>query len=136
MLRPHGKQCERDMLLATAGVNTHKGMLFSLALLCAAAGRLWQQGKILNQQTVCQQVARATEGLVQRELATITQPKTAGERFFHQHGLVVLSFSLWIDGLMDGQLQRMPGEQFARARQNIERAADTHRYDRKLQLIS
>ena len=87
MLRPHGKQCERDMLLATAGVNTHKGMLFSLALLCAAAGRLWQQGKILNQQTVCQQVARATEGLVQRELATNAQPKTAGERFFHQHDL-------------------------------------------------
>lgn len=87
MLRPHGKQCERDMLLATAGVNTHKGMLFSLALLCAAAGRLWQQGKVLNQHTVCQQVARATEGLVKRELAANAQPKTAGERFFHQHGL-------------------------------------------------
>jgi triphosphoribosyl-dephospho-CoA synthase len=87
MLRPHGKQCERDMLLATAGVNTHKGMLFSLSLLCGAVGHLWQQGKILNQQTVCQQVARVTEGLVQRELATNAQPKTAGERFFHQHGL-------------------------------------------------
>jgi triphosphoribosyl-dephospho-CoA synthase len=87
MLRPHGKQCERDMLIATAGVNTHKGMLFSLALLCAAAGRLWQQGKILTQQTLCQQVARATDGLVTRELAANEQPKTAGERFFHQHGL-------------------------------------------------
>lgn len=86
-LRPIGHQCEQEMYLATAGVNTHKGMLFSLALLCAAAGRLWQQGKILNQQTLCQVVADATEGLVERELAANTKPCTAGERFFHLHGL-------------------------------------------------
>ena len=39
-LRHPGRQCEQDMYLATAGVNTHKGMLFSMALLCAAGGRL------------------------------------------------------------------------------------------------
>ncbi len=86
-LRPIGRQCEQDMYLATAGVNTHKGMLFSLALFCAAAGRLWQQGKILNQHTLCQVVADATKGLVERELAANTKPCTAGERFFHLHGL-------------------------------------------------
>ncbi|WP_024872382.1 triphosphoribosyl-dephospho-CoA synthase CitG [Tolumonas lignilytica] len=86
-LRPLGRQCEQAMFLATAGINTHKGMLFSLSLLCAAAGRLWQQGKILNQQTLCEVVAQATEGLVARELAANRHPRTAGERFFHQYGL-------------------------------------------------
>jgi triphosphoribosyl-dephospho-CoA synthase CitG len=86
-LRPLGRQCEQAMFLATAGINTHKGMLFSLSLLCAAAGRLWQQGKILNQQTLCEVVAQATEGLVVRELAANRHPRTAGERFFHQYGL-------------------------------------------------
>lgn len=86
-LRPIGRACELDMYLATAGINTHKGMLFSLALICAAAGRLWQQGKIINQHTLCQVVANATEGLVATELAANTQPRTAGERFYHQHGL-------------------------------------------------
>ncbi len=75
------------MYLATAGVNTHKGMLFSMALLCAAAGRLWQQGKLLNQHSLCQVVADATEGLVAQELAANTQPRSAGERFYHQYGL-------------------------------------------------
>lgn len=86
-LRHPGRQCEQDMYLATAGVNTHKGMLFSMALLCAAGGRLWQQGKGLHQHSLCQTVANATEGLVERELAANTHPRTAGERFYHQYGL-------------------------------------------------
>lgn len=86
-LRPAGKQCERAMFLATAGVNTHKGMLFSLSLVCAVTGRLWQQGRILSLTTICDAVAAATDGIVARELSQNVAPKTAGERFFHQHGL-------------------------------------------------
>lgn len=86
-LRPAGKQCERAMFLATAGVNTHKGMLFSLSLVCAVTGRLWQQGRILSLTTICDAVAAATDGIVARELSQNATPKTAGERFFHQHGL-------------------------------------------------
>ena len=41
-LRPLGMACEADMFRATAGVNTHKGSVFSLGLLCAAIGRLHQ----------------------------------------------------------------------------------------------
>lgn len=41
-LRRAGQAAERTMLSATAGVNTHKGAIFTLGLLCGAAGRLWQ----------------------------------------------------------------------------------------------
>ena len=37
-----GVLAERDMLEATGGVNTHKGAVFSLGTLCAAAGYLYQ----------------------------------------------------------------------------------------------
>ena len=40
-LRPLGKQAERDMLAATGGVNTHKGAIFTLGVLCGAIGRRW-----------------------------------------------------------------------------------------------
>lgn len=39
-LRETGREAEADMFRATGGVNTHKGLLFSFAILAGAAGRL------------------------------------------------------------------------------------------------
>lgn len=41
-LRPAGRLAEQTMYRATGGVNTHKGAIFTLGILCAAAGRLWR----------------------------------------------------------------------------------------------
>ena len=44
-LRYPGMQAEDAMLTATAGVNTHKGLIFSLGLVCAALGFLHKTGE-------------------------------------------------------------------------------------------
>ncbi len=48
-----GMACEAAMFRATAGVNTHKGSIFSLGLLCAAIGRLYQLRQPIAAETLC-----------------------------------------------------------------------------------
>ena len=51
-LRPLGLQAEADMYEATGGVNTHKGAIYALGILCAAAGRLTEQRLALSPQAL------------------------------------------------------------------------------------
>lgn len=86
-IRPIGMEAEKAMLQATHGVNTHKGAIFSLGILCAAAGRLdpalWQPERI------CAKCAAMTKGIVDRDLGHITLENavTAGERLYAQYGI-------------------------------------------------
>ncbi|WP_052281927.1 triphosphoribosyl-dephospho-CoA synthase CitG [Kluyvera genomosp. 1] len=83
LIRPMGMACEQAMYRATNGVNTHKGGIFALGLLCFAAGRLEE----VSQSSLCREVSAICDGLVARELATQRSRATAGERQFHQFGL-------------------------------------------------
>lgn len=86
-IRPLGKDAEEDMLRATHGVNTHKGAIFSMGILCAAAGRLspdlWQAERLLAE------CAAMTAGVAENDFAGITpeNAKTVGERLFVQYGI-------------------------------------------------
>ncbi|GAM70940.1 2-(5''-triphosphoribosyl)-3'-dephosphocoenzyme-A synthase [Vibrio sp. JCM 19236] len=84
-LRPVGMQAEQEMMTATGQVNTHKGAIFILGVLCAALGYMSAKGIRVSplhlQDTVRKMCAGVTE-----ELAS-SQSATAGEHAFKQHGV-------------------------------------------------
>lgn len=86
-IRPTGLACEQEMFRATAGVNTHKGGIFSLGLLCAAAGRLVKNHQLLSQRSLCREIRAMCAGLVDNELNNSGQAKTKGEHIFQTLGL-------------------------------------------------
>ncbi|MBP2167432.1 triphosphoribosyl-dephospho-CoA synthase [Erwinia toletana] len=86
-VRPVGIACEQAMFSATAGVNSHKGGIFSLGLLCFAAGRLTQRALPLSQASLCAEVAALCRGLVMRELQQSGRQATVGERLYQRYGL-------------------------------------------------
>ena len=89
MLRQQGIQAEKSMFEATGGVNTHRGTIFTLGLLCGAAGRLGASGQdLLTPDGLCEYAAEMTAGLCARELAAL-QPKASlshGERTYLDFG--------------------------------------------------
>ncbi|WP_368541872.1 triphosphoribosyl-dephospho-CoA synthase CitG [Enterobacter soli] len=85
-LRPLGLACEQAMFAATGGVNTHKGGIFSLGLLCAAAGRLTQRNEPLTQRGLCEETRAMCRGIVEQELKKSGVAKTKGEQLFQTLG--------------------------------------------------
>ena len=87
-LRRPGRLAEGDMLAATGGVNTHKGAIFSLGLLCAAAGRVGSGGWG-DSDALLDECARMTEGLTARDFAGLTpeNARTTGQRLYLEAGI-------------------------------------------------
>ena len=83
LIRPMGMACEQAMYAATGGVNTHKGGIFALGLLCFAAGRV----KTATAESLCGEMSDICAGMVARELAGRSGIATAGERQYQQYGL-------------------------------------------------
>lgn len=87
-LRWPGKLAEGGMYAATGGVNTHKGAIFSMGLVCGALGRLdrlvWG-----DPERVLAEVSAMAAGTVERELSALpgSSPQTAGQQFFQRYGV-------------------------------------------------
>lgn len=85
-LRGIGKEAERDMLCATGGVNTHKGAIFTLGILCGALGRLWtaEEG-FPAAEALLDEAAAMTRETLEKELPAACW-NTAGERLYRKYG--------------------------------------------------
>ncbi len=83
-IRPIGLDAERAMCGATNGVNTHKGAIFSLGLLCCACGRLAARGEALGAEPVCAEAA----GIARETLSELaTERSTKGGRAYAAYGV-------------------------------------------------
>lgn len=87
-LRLPGRIAEGEMLDATGGVNTHKGAIFSLGILAAAAGRAGHAGSI-SADAVLAESREMTAGLTRRDFASLPPEgtRTSGQRLFLQYGI-------------------------------------------------
>ena len=87
-LRTPGKKAEGDMLRATKGVNTHKGAIFSMGILCGALGRL-EREQWADPERVLSECAAMTRGLVSLDYANLSPEtaKTAGQKLYLQYGI-------------------------------------------------
>ncbi|MBO1329540.1 triphosphoribosyl-dephospho-CoA synthase CitG [Acetobacter suratthaniensis] len=88
-LREIGIKCERQMLAATDRVNTHKGAIFSLALLCCSVGRLEARGEIADISNVCRETSLICRKIIETDfhLAAEKTPQTSGEKIYRRYGL-------------------------------------------------
>lgn len=84
-LRYPGMLAEEAMRRETQGANTHKGLIFSMGILCGAAGRLFGLGQPVTVERLCEAGAGMLGGIVDRELASIDAPATHGERAYRSH---------------------------------------------------
>lgn len=87
-LRISGKLAEGEMLHATGGVNTHKGAIFSMGILCCALGRL-ERSRWGDPAAVLAKCAAVTCGLVSHDYADLTpeNARTAGQKLYLQYGI-------------------------------------------------
>ncbi|KUY52343.1 triphosphoribosyl-dephospho-CoA synthase MdcB [Burkholderia sp. RF2-non_BP3] len=84
VLRKIGLRAEHAMLAATGGVNTHRGAIFGLGLLCAAAGRRAVPGSAARTMTLGAFVARRWGAEI---LGGPRLPDSHGERASRRYGV-------------------------------------------------
>lgn len=85
-LRSAGVCAEQDMYRATGGVNTHKGAVFTIGILCGAAGRLWSDCNCWNEADLFAEVAAMTKVPMERDLET-RAADTAGMQLYNEMGI-------------------------------------------------
>ena len=84
-LRQAGLEAEKAMYAATNGVNTHKGAIFTIGILCGALGRLWTGERTWDETAIFQEVSAMTREAMEEDWAK--GGNTAGFRFYGAMGI-------------------------------------------------
>lgn len=97
VLKEMGMQAEQRMLAATGGINTHRGAIFSLGLMCAASGRCHNEARPLTSESIhaaimanwgdellkhCTPVVASTHGIFASKLHGISGARDEAARGF------------------------------------------------------
>lgn len=86
-LRRAGLEAEKTMYRATGGVNTHKGAIFTLGILCGALGQLWTpEAPVPALDALLQQCSLIAKAGAEADLAS-ADDSTAGLRLYRKTGL-------------------------------------------------
>jgi triphosphoribosyl-dephospho-CoA synthase len=87
-LRERGKKADKDMLEATNGVNTHKGAIFSLGLLSAAAAFPYNKQRDFSEQSICKNAGKLCERIFELDFSDkFIDELTSGQKIYRLHGV-------------------------------------------------
>ena len=88
LLRKEGLAAEKMMYDATGGINTHKGAIYSLGVICGAIGRLWESDKPISKtDDILLECSNLVKESTKRDFEKIDS-STAGGRLYKEHGLL------------------------------------------------
>lgn len=87
-IRGIGLEAERAMYAATDGVNTHKGMIFTMGIVLAAAGILYARDGYGTVDAILDRTRQMTARSMAEDFRKMLEhpPKTHGERLFQTYG--------------------------------------------------
>ncbi len=87
-IRYIGMQAEDDMFRATCGINTHKGLIFSLGIICSALGYLFANNKNTDTESILELSKKMTAGVLKDfENITKNNARTYGESLYANYGI-------------------------------------------------
>lgn len=87
LLRQAGLAAEQAMYEATGGINTHKGAIYTLGVLCGSMGRLWSSEQPFAEiSAILSECAKVVQASVKSDLAA-ADGSTAGQQAFLQYGI-------------------------------------------------
>lgn len=86
LLRQAGLDAEKAMYAATDGVNTHKGAIFTLGILCGSVGRLWSAEAPVPSLTLLLKECAAVGQAAMADFSN-ADGATAGQKLYLQKGL-------------------------------------------------
>lgn len=97
LLRERGISAEAEMFRATNHINTHKGIIYSMAFCLCAAGRIFANEKFADKKTtgngliveLLEEVRALSSGILafDMEKAIHKKERTMGERLYLEHGI-------------------------------------------------
>ncbi len=90
-IRPIGIEGEKKMFTATNGINTHKGLVFSLGIISAAAGSIYKKSKNkdIPSTLLCNRVREMTKDISKKEFKIVYEKDklTYGEKLYLKYGV-------------------------------------------------
>lgn len=87
LLRSAGIDAEKEMFQSTGGVNTHKGIIYSMGIICGALGRLWKtDSPIPKTNLILDECKNLVKLSAEADFTNIT-PSTAGARAYINGGV-------------------------------------------------
>ncbi len=87
LLRDAGLKAEATMFETTGGVNTHKGAIYTLGILCGSIGRLWSaENPIVHSDEILAECANIVRASILTDFAS-ANGKTAGEHLYLKYGI-------------------------------------------------